>query len=264
MSRYQGGVEGRRRGGEEESESYFISMSDLMAGVLFLFIIMLTNFALQIRSAPPGKASGSATHSLTKIAQADALKLEQAKAAAAAASTKIGPAPPPDARAAALLAMGDYLKARRIDVTVDVANGALRFPNAGLFQGTGVSPGGQQTLAALGDAMRQVLPCFAEIGIPKPTNCPTGVGRIGAVFVEGHSDTGSPQDWAASVAQGSAAFQGLMQAQPELQKLQTAAGGQSIVSVSGYGPTRPVQPGDSPDARKANSRLDVRLVLSAG
>lgn len=258
MSDYPGG--GRRRH-EEESESYFISMSDLMAGVLFLFIIMLTNFALQIRSAPPGQAQGSGVHAAEQTARADALKLEQTRAAqAAATAAKPGAAPPPDARAAALLAMGDYLKARRIDVTVDLPNGALRFPNATLFQGSGVSGTGGQALSALGEAMRQVLPCFADVGIAKPANCPTGVGRIGAVFIEGHSDTGSPGDWGTSVAQGSAAFQSLMQSQPELQKLQSAAGGQSIISVSGYGPTRPVAPGD----QRANSRLDVRLVLSAG
>lgn len=257
MSDYPGG---RRQRPEEESESYFISMSDLMAGVLFLFIIMLTNFALLIHSAPPGKAQGSGSSTAAQTARVEALKLEQARREAAEASSRPGSAPPPDARAAALLAMGDYLKARRIDVTVDLANGALRFPNTTLFQGTAVSGGGGQALSALGEAMRQVLPCFADIGIPKPPNCPKGVGRIGAVFIEGHSDTGSPMDWSTSVAQGSAAFQGLMQAQPELQKLQTAAGGQSIVSVSGYGPTRPVTPGD----QRANSRLDVRLVLSAG
>ncbi len=261
MSDYPGG---RRQRHEEESESYFISMSDLMAGVLFLFIIMLTNFALLIHSAPPGKAQGSGTSTSAQTARVEALKLEQARREAAEASNRPGSAPPPDARAAALLAMGDYLKARRIDVTVDLANGALRFPNTSLFAGTGVSGTGQQALAATAEALRQVLPCFADVGLPKPSTCPKGVGRIGAVFIEGHSDTGSPLDWSSSVAQGSAAFQGLMQAQPDLQKLQSAAGGQSIVSVSGYGPTRPVQPGDSPEARKVNSRLDLRLVLSAG
>ena len=34
-----------RRVADDEDESYFISLSDLMAGVLFLFIIMLTYWA---------------------------------------------------------------------------------------------------------------------------------------------------------------------------------------------------------------------------
>jgi hypothetical protein len=35
----------------EEDESYFISMTDLMVGLLFIFIIMLMVFALQYREA---------------------------------------------------------------------------------------------------------------------------------------------------------------------------------------------------------------------
>jgi len=35
----------------EEEESYFISMTDLMVGLLFIFIIMLMVFALQYREA---------------------------------------------------------------------------------------------------------------------------------------------------------------------------------------------------------------------
>lgn len=254
MSDYPGA---RRRRDDDEGESYFISMSDLMAGVLFLFIIMLTNFALQIRSAPTADASRAAKTAAAAKARAEALKLEQAKAATQRSAPAA--APPPDARLAALLAMADYLKARRVEVQVDVAAGALRFPNSSLFQGTAVSPVGRQTLSALADAMRQVLPCFAATALPKPPACPTGVGKIGAVFVEGHSDTGSPSDWPVSVAQGAVAFQSLIAAQPDLQKLQNGAGGPAILSVSGYGPTRPVVPGD----RNANSRLDLRLVLSA-
>jgi chemotaxis protein MotB len=33
----------------EEEESYFVSMTDLMVGLLFIFIIMLMVFALQYR-----------------------------------------------------------------------------------------------------------------------------------------------------------------------------------------------------------------------
>ena len=35
----------------DEEESYFISMTDLMVGLLFIFIIMLMVFALQYREA---------------------------------------------------------------------------------------------------------------------------------------------------------------------------------------------------------------------
>jgi chemotaxis protein MotB len=40
-----------RRHTVEEKESYFVSMTDLMVGLLFIFIIMLMVFALQYREA---------------------------------------------------------------------------------------------------------------------------------------------------------------------------------------------------------------------
>ena len=35
--------------GNEEGENYFVSMTDMMVGVLFIFIIMLMSFALDFR-----------------------------------------------------------------------------------------------------------------------------------------------------------------------------------------------------------------------
>ena len=37
-------------GGSEEGENYFIAMTDMMVGILFIFILMLMAFALDFRS----------------------------------------------------------------------------------------------------------------------------------------------------------------------------------------------------------------------
>ena len=39
----------RRSRGHEEEESYFISMADMMVGLLFVFLILLLYFALQFQ-----------------------------------------------------------------------------------------------------------------------------------------------------------------------------------------------------------------------
>jgi chemotaxis protein MotB len=41
----------RGRGHEELEEGYFVSMTDMMVGLLFLFIIMLMLFALKYQEA---------------------------------------------------------------------------------------------------------------------------------------------------------------------------------------------------------------------
>src|SRR3954469_21744815 len=38
---------------QEEEESYFISMTDIMVGLLFIFIILLMYLVTQLREAPP-------------------------------------------------------------------------------------------------------------------------------------------------------------------------------------------------------------------
>jgi len=40
---------GRRTAGAEAEESYYVSMTDIMVGLLFIFVILLMYFAYQIR-----------------------------------------------------------------------------------------------------------------------------------------------------------------------------------------------------------------------
>jgi hypothetical protein len=37
----------------EEGESYYVSMTDMMVGVIFIFIIMLSYFAFEFARPPP-------------------------------------------------------------------------------------------------------------------------------------------------------------------------------------------------------------------
>ncbi|MGI9504340.1 MAG: hypothetical protein ACR2RE_14930, partial [Geminicoccaceae bacterium] len=45
----------RRAQSEDDQESYFVSMTDLMIGLLFIFIIMLMSFAINYREAEEEK-----------------------------------------------------------------------------------------------------------------------------------------------------------------------------------------------------------------
>ena len=54
----------RRSRSEEEEESYFISMADMMVGLLFVFIILLLYFALQFRQTTDALAGANQTRTL--------------------------------------------------------------------------------------------------------------------------------------------------------------------------------------------------------
>ncbi len=269
-------VERRRRRAEgEEGESYFVSMSDLMAGVLFLFIILLTYFALQLRQTTddvlhpkpktaPQAAAAAAQPSSQATAQA-LLQIEADREAAKNAPTKPTAAPPPDDRTLAIRRLAADLKAHGVSAVIDEANGTIHLPNDALFNpgGAGPSPGGASALHALGEALARTLPCYSySAALPKPGDCPATGHHLAAVFIEGHADApgGQSAGFGLSVMQASTAFQQLIGAEPRLTSLTTLpSGGQPLLSVSGYGPTRPAPAGSG----APNNRLDVKLVMAA-
>src|ERR1700739_2922594 len=81
----------------DEDESYFVSMTDIMVGLLFLFIIMLMFFALKFQQATTNLSTANDTRSkiLESIAQA--------------------------------------LKDHGVPVEIDIENGILRLPEQILF-----------------------------------------------------------------------------------------------------------------------------------
>ncbi len=217
-----------RRGADEDSESYFVSLSDLMAGVLFLFIIMLTYFGLELR-----KTADAVSQHRTPVA---------AKAAAAAPSKPAAPvqplAPPQDLRTALLQRLKLLLLQAHNPADVDIAAGVVRLPNAVLFAGGSdqLSPGGQAALTGLAGALMQVLPCAASApGAPAPDYCPSAPGRLVAVTLEGHAGVGA-DSLTRSAVQAAATYRGLTAAKPELAGLHSDphGAGPPLISVSGY------------------------------
>src|SRR5260221_2692445 len=112
----------RRPGHEEAEEGYFVSMTDMMVGLLFLFIIMLMLFALKYQEAAVNHAKSQHV-------------LETAD----------------DTRASILEALKLALFREGIDVKIDTTNGILRLPEKILFERGrfDLSPDGRAAAAAL-------------------------------------------------------------------------------------------------------------------
>lgn len=85
-----------------EEESYFVSMTDIMVGLLFVFIIMLMTFALQYRGA-------TAT-----MRDADELVDE--------------------AKRTLLTEVGNLLTAAGVPITVNLEQGVIHLPESVLFE----------------------------------------------------------------------------------------------------------------------------------
>jgi flagellar motor protein MotB len=218
----------RHRAEEEEGgEGYFASISDLMVGILFVFLLMLTVFALNFRDAEQrqmieleryeqarAEAEAARAEALlraeeTRLArieadrqeerarlraqEADALRLrnqaltEALDRAIARLQQEIRDRE--DARADLLARLAQGLAARGVAFRLDARSGVLRLSEDVPFN-TGnadLTERTRRTVQVLAEVMVRVLPCFAQA--PDRQGCRArDVPILEAVLVEGHTD----------------------------------------------------------------------------
>ena len=221
----------RRRQGGEHEESYFVSMTDMMVGLVFVLMVMLVYYALQYRQT---------TVELT--------------------DTKVR-------RTQLLQSVQSQLKTQNVNVVVDIDSGVLRLPEDVLFdKGSDVvKPEGVQVLRKVGLAILAKAPCYTEAH--PPPGCPVTQAGLESVFVEGNTDSdqmsGARDNWNLSADRAVNTYRALMGQTPALLNVKNArlrpADPQPLFGVSGYGPSRPVAPETSEANKRLNRRIDIRF-----
>lgn len=216
---------------EESTEHFFTSFTDLLVGVIFLFMLLMMVFALNLQEAKNDKP---------------AITTEEV-------------------RANILEEIARRMKAREVPVTLDLSNGVVRFPESLLF-GSGqweLLPEGKQAVEALAEVMAEVLPCAAEASVPcgwemQPV-------KLDTVLIEGHTDNrpfNSPQgytNWELSAFRSIAVYKAMVAAAPQLEQAIMNPKRQPLVGVSAYADRRPA----SLIALDPNRRIDVRFTMRA-
>ena len=220
--------------------NYFASMTDLMLGLLLIFIIMLMAFALNLREAEQKMAS--ATRELT---EADLARREMLRAVEKALQG-------------------------RLPVTVDEENGTLQLGDDVLFpKGSADSyPEALPKLHMLGQALDAVLACYAVPADDRSLdNCADKrKGRLEAVYIEGHTDATPihtprfPSNWDLSAARASETFNRLVESYPALGQLRNDRN-ERLIGVSGYGEYRPVDDSGSEEGMRKNRRIELRFIM---
>jgi outer membrane protein OmpA-like peptidoglycan-associated protein len=225
----------RGRSQETDEESYFVSMADMMVGLVFIFIVLLLYFALQFRQS---------NARLTDATQTRTVLLEQ---------------------------LDRQLLDRGLAVSIDTRSGVLRLPEDVLFDRgqAELNPRGHAAAAILSDVLTRTLSCYSY---PRPrTGCVRDAHGLDAVFVEGHTDRDALAGRGAvrdnldlSVARATNTYRALLAVAPRLATMRNgpAQGGQPILSVAGYGADRPIDPGDSASAKARNRRIDLRFLMT--
>ena len=251
---------------DEAEENYFISLSDLMTGVVFIFVILLCAFAFHYQTAQrdadsKAKDSESAEARATQAAQ----KAATAEADANEKAQKIDALSKllrerDDALRAILSGLVDKLAARGVRVLFDPATGVIRLPEELLFdRGSDIlRESGRRGLSVLAE---EIVPVLLR-GCAEDSTF-----RFEAVFIEGHTDADpirSPRftdNWDLSAARATNTYRTLIAAKPELEAFRNP-GGLHVIGVSGYGENRPVAPNDTDENKKANRRVDLRFLMA--
>ena len=222
---------------EQEDEGFFDSMTDMMVGMLFLFILMLMFFALKFNEAA---VQINRTNEILKSAE--------------------------ETRTEILQDLQRSLKDQGIAVEIDLGNGILRLPENILFERnrSDLTGHGRDAVLVLGRSLSAVLPCYATIpDEARPNTCADSPHTVEAIFVEGHTDSDGDDmlNWNLSVQRGLSTYQALVDANPKLGQLLNTKS-QAILSVSGYGKQRPVRPNDTAENKRQNRRIDLRFIMT--
>lgn len=221
----------RRSRAAEEEESYFISMADMMVGLLFVFIILLIYFALQFQ--------------------------QKSKALSDAGET----------RAQLLKELQSDLAKHNLKVEIDTATGVLRLPAAILFSSGSyeLSPQGREAIGTVANSMASVLPCYT---FPRRTRGCSGTPHsIDAIFIEGHTDADRlsgagplSDNLDLSALRATNTYRAMQIAAPSVGGLNNREG-RPILSVSGYGADRPIEAGSDDATKSRNRRIDLRFLM---
>jgi chemotaxis protein MotB len=226
----------------EEEESYFVSMTDLMVGVIFVFVILLMAFAMSYREQEVKTTKEFEKFEVVREARTQLLKDIQ-----------------------------QTLKNHGIEVTIDPERGAVMLPEDVLFPSGSaqISGKGRSSLKVLATELMALLPCHA-VPPSLDARCATREtsASIETVFVEGHTDnvpvsrnSEYRDNWSLSAARSIETYQELIRQQPELDEL-TNAVPQKLFSVSGYGERRPIDTNESETGKSRNRRIELRILMA--
>jgi chemotaxis protein MotB len=236
-------------------EGYYASMADLMAGMLFIFIIVAMVFAIDVRK-----------DRVEAVAEAEAKTETRVKAELEIPATPLDRPAPVDTeiavRARLVETIRDFLAARGVRVESEPREGLLRLPANLLFTPAGAVPlpAGQTAVSHLAAALDRWLPCLSN-GAPPPDMAacaPFTAARLRLVRIEVHAEPGQRSAGDAESLTGARAvhlLSGLLGVSPHLLDLRNDAA-ERLLDIRGMGAQWPLEPAFTDagfDAEKAEA-----------
>lgn len=221
----------------EVDGGYMASASDLMIGLLFVFIILVV-----------------------------VLALEQQRQAAEIIESKKGKFIPPIVGVTE--SIGKRIKSQVPTIEVHPATGVLTLPEDMLFSSgkSELNPQGIEALKKIADQLAVVLPCYVASAKKECSDNP-GKHEIDTIFVEGHTDSQplarpNYDNFNLSFDRARAVYALLLDGnQADAMKSFRNINSQPLFSMSGYADKR-WAPSASSGFDAKNRRVDLRIVLT--
>src|ERR1700730_4670769 len=247
----------------EEGENYFVSMTDMMVGVLFIFIIMLMVFALDFRTKPDVQDNA------IDVAREVARKLEDLQKDVRAQISSMDRSQ--ETRRKLLATLKTELEADGMDVKIDEANGVLRLTEDAVRFDASQSfllHRAKINVGRIERFLEKVIPAYVACrSFAGQNKCRTDVdSSIETVFIEGHTDSTGARglddrsNWQLSAERSVNTYREIVTVAPALRSLRNTRN-EEIISVSGYASTRPIDPNENREAWAKNRRIDLRFVM---
>jgi chemotaxis protein MotB len=249
-----------------EGENYFVSMTDMMVGIIFMFIIMLMSFALTFQQrTDEQKDKTKEQEGKIVIAEAIGRKLDDVEQQINTRLQEIREASA--LRLRLLREIEGELKSAQINVILTETGDVLRLDDSAIrfeLNRAELSEDAQMKISKIAGVLARVLPRYLPCSSQKPAaGCRSKTeASVETVFIEGHTDeTGDDEsNWTLSTARAANTFRTLTQTAPELRRLRNRSADE-ILSISGYASTRRVDSAGTPGARAKNRRIDLRFVM---
>lgn len=278
---------------EESEESYFVSMTDIMVGMLFVFIILLMFFVFQIQNVTtntvPEEWYNKAQADL-RISRAQVVELQKEVKELEAEVKRLKQntlerylAAADRDRTQILDDIKQSLSEAGISVQVIPDQGILRLPEEILFASgkSAITPEAQNAAKVLAAALAKTLPCFSlgPAGNPRKS-CNPNASFIDAIFIEGHTDNkpvrneiepGVFDNLGLSASRATNTLRAIETFEPELTQLYSISpskegqelgkGNSKLMNAAAFGDSRPAYSNDNTEGQSMNRRIDLRLLM---
>jgi chemotaxis protein MotB len=253
-------------GADADGENYFISMTDMMVGMLFIFIIMLMSFALLFRHQTDVQVKTTKQQSnKIEVAEAVGRELDETESRISKRLDEIREAS--QLRLRLLTELRDQLSREGLVVEISSSGDVLRLTEAAVqfpVNNFTLIGDAKKNVGKISRVLARVLPNYSICSRGRtPPQCRTPAqASVETVFIEGHTDETGIDDmnWSLSAQRAASTYRELTTIAPELRRILNRRD-EEILSISGYSSTRPIDTAGTLAAWSRNRRIDLRFVM---